>query len=92
MTDFTNDIEQALNANTDLTQEEYAKMNAEMDESTKKHGVKGRGALTESIRHKRVQTNFYATALNILVNMYQLTAEIADRLKELSDDGNGKNE
>lgn len=89
MIDFENEVEQALNENVDMSKEEYVEQSKKMDDSTKKHGVEGRAPVSEAIRHKRVQTNFYATALNVLVNIYQLTAEIAERLKELTD---GRNE
>ena len=91
MNDFGNEIDVALNANVELSKEEYAKTCANADESTKAHGVEGKAPLSEATRHKRVQTNFYATALNILVNIYQLQCEIADSLKELNDARN-KNE
>lgn len=91
MNDFANEIDVALNANVELSKEEYAKNCANADESTKTHGVEGRAPLSEATRHKRVQTNFYATALNILVNIYQLQCEIADSLKELNNARN-KNE
>lgn len=92
MTELEKDIETALNANVDLSDEEYRAVCEKADGCTKAHGVKGRAALSEARRHKRIQLNFYATALNILINIYQLTAEIADSLKELKNDGrSGKN-
>lgn len=94
MNELEKDIMAALNANVELSKEEYAKVNALADESTKANGVQGRAPISESTRQKRVQTNFYATALNIMINLYQLTAEIADTLKELKERSNGtsKNE
>lgn len=92
MSELEQDINTALNANVDLSKEEYAKRCAIADESTKAHGVEGKAPVSEATRHKRVQTNFYATALNILINLYQLTAEIADTLKELNDGTRNKNE
>jgi hypothetical protein len=91
MTELEKDIETALNANVDLSEEEYRAVCEKADGCTKAHGVKGRAALSEGRRHKRVQMNFYATALNILINIYQLTAEIAESLKELNDGRSGKN-
>lgn len=90
MSELEQDINTALNANVDLSKEDYAKMCAMADESTKQHGVDGKSPISESTRHKRVQTNFYATALNILINIYQLTAEVADTLKELKELNDGK--
>lgn len=92
MINFEEDINTALNANADLSEKEYVKMCAKMDDSTKQHGVKGKAALSEAKRHKRIQSNFYATALNILINMYQIIAEMAVDLKELNNGRNGKNE
>ena len=89
MSELEKDINAALNANVDLGKEEYAKMCAHADETTKVNGVEGMAPIDEETRHKRVQTNFYATALNILVNLYQLTAEIADSLKYLKEINNG---
>ena len=92
MTELEKDIETALNANVDLSEEKYREVCEKADGCTKAHGVKGDAPLSEAKRHKRVQMNFYATALNILINIYQLTAEIADSLKELKNDGrSGKN-
>ena len=88
---YEEEVNAALNANVDLPEEEYKKKCAEVDESTKQHGVKGRAALTEAQRHKRIQSNFYATATNILINMYQLLAEIAENTKGMRD-GNDENE
>lgn len=85
MSELEQDINAALNANVDLGKEEYAKMCAQADETTMANGVEGTAPIDEETRHKRVQTNFYATALNVLVNLYQLTAEIADKLKELKE-------
>lgn len=92
MSELEQDIETALNANVELSKEEYAEMCARADESTKANGVEGKAPVSEATRHKRVQTNFYATALNILINVYQLTAEIADTLKELKNGTRSKNE
>ena len=83
------EINVALNANVDLSKEEYAKANAMADEATAINGVEGKAPKSEALRHKRVQTNFYATALNVLINMYQLTAEIADTLKSLKESVDG---
>lgn len=94
MSELEENINAALNANVDLSKEEYAQKSAIADESTKVHGVKGKAPVSESVRHKRVQTNFYATALNILINIYQVQCEIADSLKELKElnDARSKNE
>ena len=90
--ELNDDINMALNANVDMSTEDYAELTKKMDESTKNHGVKGKAPISESVRHKRIQSNFYATALNILINMYQLLAEMDDSLKELRDGRKGKDE
>lgn len=69
------EIKEALLRDVDLTEEEYRAKNEKADASTKAHGVKGRAALTESTRHKRIQMNFYGTALNIMVG---ILAEVSE--------------
>lgn len=69
------EVEAALMKDVDLTEEEYRAKNEKSDLSTKTHGVKGRAALTEGTRHKRIQMNFYGTALNVLVS---LLAEVSE--------------
>ena len=69
------EIKEALLRDVDLTEEEYRAKNEKADASTKAHGVKGRSALTESTRHKRIQMNFYGTALNIMVG---ILAEVSE--------------
>ena len=81
------DIETALNADVDLSEKEYAEKCALMDESTKNNGVEGDAPIDEKTRHKRIQSNFYATMLNVMVNIYQLVADIAADLKELKENG-----
>lgn len=89
MSELEQDINAALNANVELSEEAYAAMCAKADENTATHGIEGEAPISEELRHKRVQTNFYATALNILINIYQLQAEVADTLKELKELKNG---
>lgn len=61
-------IEKALNKDVELTEKEYKEKCAESDKSTATHGVVGRAPLSEAIRHKRIQTNFYGTCLNVLLS------------------------
>lgn len=75
MTDLEKEIKDALMRDVDLSPEEYREKNEKADASTKAHGVKGRAALTETIRHKRIQMNFYATMLNVAVS---LLAEVTE--------------
>lgn len=89
---FEEEVKTALNADVELSRKEYAAKCAMMDESTKQHGVEGEAPLSEEERHKRIQSNYYATALNILINIYQVVAEMAADVKELKDNGrNGEN-
>lgn len=99
MEDFEKEIETVLNANVDLSAEEYAELSKKMDESTKTHGVEGKAPVSESVRHKRVQTNFYSTATNILINIYQVMIEnqkaiiaMYEEIKELRNGREGKDE
>lgn len=69
------DIQKALMKDVDLSPEEYRKKNEDADQSTKTHGVKGRTALTEGTRHKRIQMNFYGTMLNIMCSMLAEVSE-----------------
>lgn len=81
MTDNLKDeVREALMRDVDLSEEEYRAKNEAADASTKTHGVKGKAALTESRRHKRIQMNFYGTALNIMVG---ILAEVAETNKLL---------
>ena len=76
MTDnFEKEIKEALLRDVDLSKEEYKEKNEKADASTKAHGVEGRAPLSEALRHKRIQTNFYATMLNIGVS---LLAEVTE--------------
>lgn len=70
MTDnLEKEIKEALLRDVDLSPEEYKEKNQKADASTKAHGVEGRAPLSEALRHKRIQTNFYATMLNIGVSL-----------------------
>jgi hypothetical protein len=93
MTELEKDIETALHADCDLSPEEYEKKCALMDESTKNNGVEGDAPIDENTRHKRIQSNFYATAMNVLINMYQIMADMSADIEELKNNGrSGKNE
>lgn len=75
MTDMEQTIKEALEKDVDLSPEEYRAKNEAADANTKAHGVKGRAALTEGQRHKRIQMNFYGTVLNILVSLLAEASE-----------------
>lgn len=90
------EIQMALMRDVNLSPEDYRAKNEEADESTKTHGVKGRAALTESVRHKRIQMNFYGTVLNVLVSLLAEVSEMNRLLRICIDpswkqeDGHGK--
>jgi hypothetical protein len=93
MTELEKDIETALHADCDLSPEEYAQKCALMDESTKNNGVEGDAPIDENTRYKRIQSNFYATAMNVLINIYQIIADMSADIEELKNNGrSGKNE
>ena len=78
------EIANALGQDINLTREEYAEKAKKAEASTKAHGVKGRAAtVSEELRHKRVQTNFYGTMLNIMCGLIAELREIKDELAEL---------
>ena len=58
-------IEKALNANVDLSREEFAKKAEEADRITAAHGVEGEAPLTEEERERRMRMNYYGSVLNI---------------------------
>lgn len=91
MHNLDREIEEALLRDVELSPEEYRAKNEAADASTKAHGVKGRAALTEGVRHKRIQSNFYGTALNILVSILAEVSE-TNRLLRIALTGGGGNE
>lgn len=70
MNDIQKAIESALNANTGLSEQDYRAATAEADKRTGIHGVTGDAPVSEEQRHARIQSNFYGTALNILMAIY----------------------
>ena len=89
MTDMEKEIKEALMRDVDLPEEEYRAKNEAADQSTKTHGVKGKAALTEGRRHKRIQMNFYGTVLNILVGVLAEVAETNRMLRYIIAQQNG---
>lgn len=75
MKNLEKEVEEALMRDVELSEDEYRAKNEKADLSTKTRGVKGKAALTESTRHKRIQMNFYGTVLNILVSLLAETSE-----------------
>lgn len=91
MTDMQDMIKEALEKDVDLSPEEYRAKSEMADASTKAHGVKGRAALTEGQRHKRIQMNFYGTVLNILVSLLAEVSETNRLLRLLMGGEHGGN-
>lgn len=91
MTDMQNMIKEALEKDVDLSPEEYRAKNEAADASTKAHGVKGRAALTEGQRHKRIQMNFYGTVLNVLVGILSEVSETNRLLRLVMGEEDGRN-
>lgn len=75
-------INKALTQDVDLSEEEYAAKTAKADETTKKHGVKGRASINESRRARRMAMNFYGVMLNTLVNIHATMLEQLATTKE----------
>lgn len=75
-------IKKALTQDVDLSEEEYAAKTAKADETTKKHGVKGRASINESRRARRMAMNFYGVMLNTLVNIHATMLEQLATTKE----------
>lgn len=91
MTDMEQTIKEALEKDVDLSPEEYRAKNEASDANTKAHGIKGRAALTEGQRHKRIQMNFYGTVLNILVSLLAEVSETNRLLRLLMGGEHGGN-
>ena len=68
-------IKKALTQDVDLSEEEYAAKTIKADDTTKKHGVKGRASINESRRARRMAMNFYGVMLNTLVNIHATMLE-----------------
>lgn len=62
-------IQNALNQDVELSEEEYKAKTAQADSATAKHGVKGRAAVTEATRYRRISMNYYGTALNFMAGI-----------------------
>ena len=77
----------ALSEDINLSKKDYAKKTKKADLSTKAHGVKGEAPVTEELRHKRVQTNFYATMLNVMCGVAAELQEIKEEIKGLKENG-----
>lgn len=76
-------IEKALNKDIDLSESEYREKCVQADISTKVHGVEGRAPISETMRYKRIQTNFYGTCLNVLLSALAELSQMNALLVEL---------
>lgn len=90
---MTEEIKKALTENTELTEQEYAEERQDTAETAANQlGVKYR-PLTEATKHKRIQSNFYGSALNFMLRgardnqtIIKLLTEIRDTLKGVKDE------
>lgn len=89
MSNLNEEIEKALNNGVDMSDKEYREQMKAADSSTKKHGVLGKRTLSEKKRHRRMQMNYYGSALNvmlqILAELNNTNALLAGLYKEIND-------
>lgn len=64
-----NYIKAALEKDVDLSAEEYREKCRKADASTAVHGVEGKAPVSEAVRSKRIQSNFYGTSLNVMLSV-----------------------
>lgn len=87
MSDLKTEIEQALQKDTDLSEEEYLKKFENSDASAKYHGAQGETPVTEAQRHSRIQSNFYGLCINYLAALLGEMTETNRLLQELLKNG-----
>lgn len=79
-----NYIKTALEKDVDLSTEEYHEKCRNADASTAAHGVDGKAPISEAVRSKRIQSNFYGTSLNVMLSVLaelnQANANLSDLL------------
>ena len=76
-------IDTALHKDVELSESEYRKKCRKADKSTAAHDVQGKAPIGESTRHKRIQTNFYGTCLNVLLSLLAEASQTNALLSEL---------
>lgn len=76
-------IDSALNRDVDLSAEEYSAKQAAADKATEAHGITGDAPIDEATRHKRIQSNFYGTALNVMLSVLAEVSRTNELLVEL---------
>lgn len=85
---MNDEIKNALEDGVDLSDEEYRARTEKADAATRCHGFVERAPVSEAKRARRIQNNFYGTALNILCALYSVAEEILTILRE-QEAGNG---
>lgn len=73
-------IDKALNANVDISREEFAEKAAIADKTTAAHGIEGEAPLTEEERERRMRMNYYGTVINVGMSILAALDDIADKL------------
>lgn len=81
--DINEAINQALMQDVDLPTEEYRKKCETADATAKVNGVEGKAPVSETVRHKRIQLNFYGTVLNFMASLLCEVSETNRLLREL---------
>jgi hypothetical protein len=100
MSELNEMIQNALNADVDLSEEEYKEKMEQADKSTEAHGMTKKAPLSEARRHKRIEMNYYGLSINYmanilgeLVNTNRLLMELLrQNMTEGNDGGNARNE
>lgn len=82
--DINEAINQALMQDVDLPAEEYKKKCETADATAKVNGVEGKAPVSEAVRHKRIQLNFYGTILNFMASLLCEVSETNRLLRELT--------
>lgn len=82
------EIKNALEDGVDLSDEEYRARAKAADAATECQGMTEKAPVSEAKRARRIQSNFYGTALNILCALYSVAEEILTILRG-QEEGNG---
>ena len=69
MSELDREIKEALNKDVDLTEQQYKDKVIKADEVTAGHGATKKAPVSEALRHKRIQSNFYGVSLNFLASL-----------------------
>ena len=74
-------IDTALNENVTLSKDEYKEKVLKADEATAGHGMTNKAPVSESVRARRIQSNFYGIAINFLSS---ILAEISTQTEMIN--------